>query len=238
MSLAFACACMGAPISVFAGPVSSNQAWVTPGFGAGPGVTILSEGPGQAFHAIVDLTDPLVAPDTTALSTFVHLLSVEPLSSYEVSILTVPENVGFYDGFLGITAPLPFQADVGQVGLLPPFNFPGQETDVIANMRGFTDDPAGVPPGTNFLFVAQYGVATLPQIGDTWFLFANVGDFFGWTDPTGAAPLVQFGDNDPIIASPGATAPNPVVIIEYVPEPGTLTLLALGGGLVMMRRRR
>jgi hypothetical protein len=64
------------------------------------------------------------------------------------------------------------------------------------------------------------------------------GAFGGNDDPLTGAEIVQIGPNVPVDGSPtGIELPLPVITVTNIPEPATLSLLALGG-IALIRRRK
>jgi len=95
-----------------------------------------------------------------------------------------------------------------------------------------TNDPVLMSDIGSLLFGSPFTTATVPGIsGNTDWTYAGTGD-----PQIPDTWYLMCGDTSGSVENYDYTLSN--IELEYVPEPATLGLLALGGGLSLMRRRR
>jgi hypothetical protein len=112
---------------------------------------------------------------------------------------------------------------------------PGPNLSVGAGASTFGAPFNGTAPIATFV-LSKTKTAIPPPNGQDWSILTDIGDLeWGDASPTGA-PQIQFANNPPI--SGGAGNNGGVVILgRNVPEPATLSLVAIGL-LGLLRRRR
>ncbi len=180
-----------------------NQVWFEATAGAEGDV--LSQGAGQVLELeCVSFGDPVQCEWTVQML----LSSIEPLSSWDAGLFA---KAGEESGLqvLGFNYDLTqFTTPSGGETFGPP---PG----LLVGTAASTPDPAGVLPGTYMLVQLSLrldfdGVGVGQRLIRT-----RIGEL-GWTDPDGNPPMIQFGDNAPVEASPGAVPADPTIVIEAV----------------------
>jgi hypothetical protein len=180
-----------------------NQVWFEATAGAEGAV--LSQGAGHKLKMeCVSFGGPVQCEWTVQML----LSSIESLSSWDAGLFTKAgeesglEVLGFTYDLTQFTAP-----NGGETFGTPP--------DLLVGTGASTPEPAGVAPGTYTLVELSLRLDFDGVDVGQRLIRTRVGEL-GWTGPSGNPPMIQFGDNAPVEASPAALPSDPTIVIDAV----------------------
>jgi hypothetical protein len=210
-----------------------GQVWYS-GVGNNPASSVLSSGPGQSLALECDKTlgqcswDVTVVYDTADGGQTGWALDLfgDPNKFQVTNALATanPISAG------GTTPGAPGQA----------FGTPGFDPNILwGDISGFNAAP---PAGAGTYNIMTFTLSTIGPVGPPTLYSLNAwigGNAFGGNDDLATGnEIVQIGPNPPMDGGPtGVILPGPVITVNNIPEPATLSLLALGG-LALIRRRK
>jgi hypothetical protein len=187
-----------------------------PTSGGGPGETLVIEKPNApgTYHFTINMVANVT--DVGIYGNITTLLADGPVAASDLTVVPPPGGAPNAASGLGTPGPGPIAVNFGGAvfsgnGYLGPDLLMATIDLTIVKLGGEMGD-----------------VGIYPVIGTTL-----------WGDQFFGAPDVSFGPNGPVSGAVAGAGANglPSVVIHWVPEPATLSLLGLGA-IALIRRRR